>query len=92
VARELTKLHEEFRAGTVTEVRAYYEDTAPRGEVTVVLEGNGKSIEPVSSTDVAARAVRLLAEGLTRKAAVQQLMKETMISRNEAYRIVMETP
>jgi len=92
VARELTKLHEEFRAGTATETLAYYEGTPPRGEVTVVLEGNGKPVEPLSSDDVAARAVRLLAEGLTRKAAVQQLMKETMISRNEAYRIVMETP
>jgi len=92
VARELTKLHEEFKTGTAAETLAYYEGTPPRGEVTVVLEGNGKRVEPLSSDDVAARAVRLLAEGLTRKAAVQQLMKETMISRNEAYRIVMETP
>ena len=39
VARELTKLHEEFRRGTVAELAAYYEANAPRGEVVVLLEG-----------------------------------------------------
>ena len=39
VARELTKLHEEFRRGTVAELAAYYEATAPRGEVVVLIEG-----------------------------------------------------
>jgi len=39
VARELTKLHEEVRRGTVEELIRYYEAHAPRGEVTVVVSG-----------------------------------------------------
>ena len=39
VARELTKLHEEVRRGTVGELLQYYEAHAPRGEVTVVVSG-----------------------------------------------------
>jgi 16S rRNA (cytidine1402-2'-O)-methyltransferase len=39
VARELTKLHEEVRRGTVEELTQYYEAHAPRGEVTVVVSG-----------------------------------------------------
>src|SRR6185503_6171047 len=35
VARELTKIHEELRTGTLGEVAAYYREHAPRGEVTV---------------------------------------------------------
>jgi 16S rRNA (cytidine1402-2'-O)-methyltransferase len=92
VARELTKVHEELRSGTVSELRAYYESVPPRGEVTVVLEGNTAAAVPEPGPDPGTRAAELLAEGLTRKAAVQRLVKETMIPRNEAYRIVMAVP
>jgi 16S rRNA (cytidine1402-2'-O)-methyltransferase len=37
VARELTKLHEEVRRGTLEELIQYYEAHAPRGEVTIVV-------------------------------------------------------
>lgn len=39
LARELTKLHEEFRRGTVRELAEYYKDNEPRGEFVAVLEG-----------------------------------------------------
>jgi 16S rRNA (cytidine1402-2'-O)-methyltransferase len=37
VARELTKIFEEFRDGTVGELAAYYEANPPRGEVVILL-------------------------------------------------------
>jgi 16S rRNA (cytidine1402-2'-O)-methyltransferase len=42
VSRELSKLHEENVRGTVKEVLAHFEKTAPRGEIVVVV--GGKSI------------------------------------------------
>jgi 16S rRNA (cytidine1402-2'-O)-methyltransferase len=39
VARELTKLHEEFVRGTLSELAARYEKEAPRGEVVLLVEG-----------------------------------------------------
>lgn len=39
VSRELTKLYEETRTGTVTEVLAHFEKTEPRGEIVIVVEG-----------------------------------------------------
>ena len=39
VARELTKLHEEFTRGTVSEVLQRYSDDTPRGEITLVIGG-----------------------------------------------------
>ena len=39
VSRELSKLHEENRRGTVKEVLAHFEKTAPRGEIVVVVAG-----------------------------------------------------
>ena len=41
VARELTKLFEETRDGTLAQLAGYYRDTPPRGEVTVIVSGTG---------------------------------------------------
>ena len=37
VCRELTKLHEEVRRGTAGELAAHYVQTAPRGEIVLVV-------------------------------------------------------
>ena len=39
VARELTKMYEEFKRGTVAEVKAYYEAHPPKGEIVIIIEG-----------------------------------------------------
>ncbi len=93
VARELTKLVEEFRAGTVAELAAYYEATEPRGEITVVVAGRPEGASPAEDLpDVGEHAARLLATGLSRKDAVHHLVQALGISRNEAYRIVTSLP
>ena len=37
VARELTKRHQEFRRGPVSELAAHYALHAPKGEITLVI-------------------------------------------------------
>ena len=39
VARELTKIHEEFYRGAASDVSDYYQDHPPKGEITLVLSG-----------------------------------------------------
>ncbi|WP_028891519.1 16S rRNA (cytidine(1402)-2'-O)-methyltransferase [Tenacibaculum sp. 47A_GOM-205m] len=39
VSRELTKLFEETKRGTVKEVLAYYTEKPPKGEIVIVVEG-----------------------------------------------------
>src|SRR6266542_4934967 len=90
VSREMTKLFEETRAGTLTELAGYYAEAPARGEVTVVVAGTGKPAreEPAPSPDPKARA--LLAQGMTRRDVADQLAAETGITRNTAYRLVNE--
>ena len=38
VARELTKIHEEFRQGSPRELAAHYRGKPPRGEVTLLID------------------------------------------------------
>ena len=92
VARELTKVHEEVRAGTLADLMGYYEEHEPRGEVTLVLGGSPETPD-VASPDpaaVRARALALRAEGLSRRDVVQRLVEELHLPRNEAYRLVTD--
>jgi len=89
VARELTKLHEEFRRGTVAELAAYYAATAPRGEVVVLLDG-APAVEPDHEA-AARRAGALRAEGTSVRDTVRHLQEEFGVARNEAYRLAQDT-
>lgn len=46
VSRELSKLHEENRRGSVRDVLTHFEKTAPRGEIVVVVAGKPITKEP----------------------------------------------
>nr|WP_319510427.1 16S rRNA (cytidine(1402)-2'-O)-methyltransferase [uncultured Draconibacterium sp.] len=39
VCRELSKMFEEVKRGTVTELQAYYTEHSPKGEIVIVVEG-----------------------------------------------------
>jgi len=90
VSRELTKVFEETRAGTLQELSEHYAEAPVRGEVTVVVAGTGKQRIEEPPPDPGQRAKALLAEGLSRKDVAHRLAEETGISRNTAYRLVSE--
>ena len=90
VARELTKIYEEVRRGTLRELIQYYQEHAPRGEVTVVV-GARQSAEPVAASEEAdalglVQAMR--AGGSTPGAIAKELARRLGISRHDAYRLL----
>ncbi len=89
VARELTKVHEEFLRGSVTQVIAALQ-TRPRilGEITLIL---GPACEPPPSAtqvlSVKDRVRELMEEQvLSRMEALKAVARERRISKSEAYR------
>ena len=92
VSRELTKVFEETRSGTLQELSEHYAEAPVRGEVTVVIAGTGRGKQPVEErpADPAGRAQILLAQGMSRKDVADRIAEETGISRNTAYRLVNE--
>jgi 16S rRNA (cytidine1402-2'-O)-methyltransferase len=92
VAREVTKLHEEFVRGTLPEVAGYYREKPPRGEVTLVVAPAEKGD---ADKDLGEEAVRLagtlLDEGMKPSAAARELTRRLDLARNEAYRIVHDS-
>lgn len=93
VARELTKLHEELRSGTVSDLADYYSNVPPRGEVTVVVEGTGTPpAAPDRSEEAMERATEFLADGMSRREVARLVAESHGLSRNDAYRMVMGLP
>jgi 16S rRNA (cytidine1402-2'-O)-methyltransferase len=88
VARELTKLHESVVRGTLTDVLRYYEDSAVRGEVVVVL-GGAAAPAPVSEADAVTLARELLRAGASPRSAAKELAERLRMSRNDAYSLVL---
>lgn len=88
VARELTKQFEEFRRGTVDELATYYEETEPRGEVVLVVEGAGPAV--VDEAALRERAAALRASGMSARDVTRVLMETAHAPRNLAYRLAHE--
>jgi 16S rRNA (cytidine1402-2'-O)-methyltransferase len=71
VARELTKLHEEVRRGTLPELAAHYRAAGPpRGEVVVVVGPPEPGRHPLAAEDLDARLRAALAGASLRDAVV----------------------
>lgn len=88
VARELTKQFEEFRRGTVAELALSYAETAPRGEVVLLVAG--AVAVPLDEDGLRIRAHALRAEGLSARDVVRVLMEESAAPRNLAYKLAHE--
>lgn len=93
VARELTKLHEEVRRGTLRELSSYYGEGPPRGEVTVVVAARAEDEPGEEDREREARALAtsMLAEGARASAVAREIADRLALPRNVAYRIVHET-
>lgn len=87
VARELTKLHEEFLRGTVAEVRSSLATRERiRGEITLLVESR-KREAAVAATSVRERLAALeKSEGLSEMDALKRIARERGQSKSEVYR------
>ena len=87
VARELTKLHEEFLRGPVAEVRANLAARAQvRGEI-VLLFALSEIAQETSATTIREAVTALVkAEGLAEMDALKRVARERGIGKSEAYR------
>jgi 16S rRNA (cytidine1402-2'-O)-methyltransferase len=87
VARELTKLHEEFARGTLAELAA--RELAARGEHTLVVEGASAAAAAEQPVDVESAVRALLAEGLGPKDIAARLTITTGLPRRKLYQLAL---
>ena len=85
VARELTKIHEEFIRGTISEVTDYFEQNAPRGEFVVLVSPNTIEEKQLSWSELIKSVNRLVDKGESKKSAIKTVAQENNVSKNELY-------
>lgn len=90
LARELTKIHEEFWRGTIEEAIAFYEQRQPKGEYTLVLQGAPETELITSQVEIKVELQQLLAQGMTRSQASRHLAQLTSLSRREIYQLDLD--
>lgn len=92
LARELTKLHEEFIRGTFSQLISAISSAKPRGEFVLVIDRERESdlarIDKEKSS-LPERVAELESEGLDRRAALKKAAKEFGLPRAEAYRMLL---
>ena len=91
LARELTKLHEEFWRGTLIEAIELYQKNQPKGEFTLVIAGVEKRETCLlSEIELKAELQALIAQGMTRSQASRQLAELTGLPRRHIYQLPLE--
>lgn len=90
VAREVTKMHEEFCRGRVSELMSQFKTQKVRGEITLVVRGLTVQT-PVSDTlMMEAEILRLRSEGMHVKEIAEVLGEQYGYSKKAIYRLTLE--
>lgn len=89
IARELTKMHEEIRRGTLDELAAHYKEAeAPKGEIMIIIAPPDKEKGP--STEELDALIRDALAKTSLRDAVRDIVKETGVSKKIVYARALE--
>ena len=87
IARELTKVHEEFIRGTISEILPIASEL--KGEIVVVIEGNQDDYEKdIDMGQILNMVNTSIESGMSTSAAIKEVAKQTGISKNQIYDLV----
>ncbi|MDP9362421.1 MAG: 16S rRNA (cytidine(1402)-2'-O)-methyltransferase [Acidobacteriota bacterium] len=90
VAREMTKLHEEFLSGTISEVLAALRARQSiYGEITIVFAAAKEASSTATPEEIAAEFERLRAGGMRRNDAVKAVAEKFGMRKNDVYRMLL---
>lgn len=89
LCRELTKLHEEVIRGTLSELCGIYEQSEPRGEYVIVIEGAAPQQQEAMTLEQAAELARSYADGGDKLSeACKKAAQAAGVSRKELYKLL----
>ncbi|BAY44034.1 uroporphyrin-III C/tetrapyrrole methyltransferase [Scytonema sp. HK-05] len=89
IARELTKLYEEFWRGTIESAIAHYSEREPQGEYTLLVAGTPPAQPQLSEEELKAELLKIMSQGISRSQASRQLAKMTSLPRRQLYQLAL---
>ena len=96
LCRELTKQYEEQRLTTLGEAVSYYEETEPRGEFVLVIQGKSREeiqkeqLQSWESVSMEVHLEQYLSQGLAKKEAIRQVARDRGLSRRDVYQYFLQ--
>lgn len=89
IARELTKLYEEFWRGTIGEGIANYQEKEPQGEYTLLVAGTSSNKPQLTETELKNELLSMLKQGISRSQASREIAKDTGLPRRYLYQLAL---
>jgi 16S rRNA (cytidine1402-2'-O)-methyltransferase len=89
LARELTKLHEQFWRGEIGEAIKYYTDVEPQGEFVIVLAGAVVSQPTLSDEAIERALIEVMLQGTSRSQASRIVAEQIAQSRKHVYQLAL---
>lgn len=87
IARELTKIHEEFLRGNINEISELTKDV--KGEMVIIIEGveNKNTENELNNLEVIDHYKYYEQKGMDKKEIIKQIAKDRKVNKNEIYKI-----
>ena len=89
IARELTKLNEEYIRGNLEELNQIDEATL-KGEMVVLVEGNQSNSDDISDEKIIERLKYYLNYKIDKKTAIELVKNELNVGKNRVYKLAMD--
>ncbi len=86
IARELTKLNEEYIRGNLDELMALNFETL-KGEMVILVEGNHNLENQISENQIKQKLAYFLGLGISKKIAIEIVSTELGVGKNQVYKI-----
>lgn len=94
VCKELTKRYEQYQRGSISAVRAFFEENEPKGEFVVVLngfEGAAPVVEnPLDQMSIAEELQSHLGQGISKKEAIALVAKRREMPKKDVYQVAID--
>ena len=87
IARELTKLNEEYIRGSLNELKGLDFATV-KGEIVIIVEGNKNEAE-IDENTIKTRLKYFIDKGLSKKDAIEVVSDEYKVNKNVVYKIAL---
>jgi 16S rRNA (cytidine1402-2'-O)-methyltransferase len=87
IMRELTKIHEEVRAGPLSALATWAAEAAPRGEIALVIAASPEAAASEGDAEAVVRTLRQ--SGLSASQAAREAASITGLPRSELYKLAM---
>ena len=90
LARELTKMHEEYIRGELSKLLAMMQQTDPRGEFVLVVQGCEKRVDNFSQEDTEKLVEECLIAGMSVKDLAHELSDKLNMQKSAIYKVALE--